>query len=226
MDENSSEEIELSNITLAIIGGGTGRRMGMPKAWLQIGDESILAWLNRRLCWPGPKMLVSSPATANPPDANLFDELCLDPVDGLGPLRGVLTALEHSTTATVVITAIDMPGVNFQTLDWLAESLANRPDCQGLMCRVSRTSAPAIEPFPSVFRTSAAASIARRLEQGRRSVHSLCESSEFCAIEPPSDWPDDIWTNLNEADQFKIFQTKSRLRCSDPFTPLPGLAAN
>jgi len=34
---------EIEHITLAIIGGGVGRRMGLPKAWLRIRNESILA---------------------------------------------------------------------------------------------------------------------------------------------------------------------------------------
>ena len=43
--------------------------------------------------WPGPTLLVTAPAVAHPPAADLFDREAVDPVDGLGPLRGVLTAL-------------------------------------------------------------------------------------------------------------------------------------
>src|SRR5262249_35493764 len=96
------DEFDASHVTLAILAGGMGRRMGGPKAWLQIEGKSILAWLNAKLPWPGPTIVVSSPATANPPDADLFDQVVIDPADDLGPLRGVLTALEHAETAAIV----------------------------------------------------------------------------------------------------------------------------
>src|SRR5262245_47933120 len=75
------DEFDVSHFSLAILAGGLGRRMGGPKAWLRIEGKSILAWLHAKLRWSGPTMLVSSPSTANPPDASLFDQVVVDPVD-------------------------------------------------------------------------------------------------------------------------------------------------
>jgi molybdopterin-guanine dinucleotide biosynthesis protein A len=209
--------MEYESVTLAIIGGGVGRRMGVPKAWLRFGDESILSWHIRRLQWPGPTMLITSPSTANPPDAEWFDRQFVDPMDGAGPLQGVFTALEHATTSLVVVTAIDMPAVDCQALAWMAESLATRSDCLGVMCRRKSETGNLnlIEPFPSSFRRSAGPVIAELLKQGRRSMHRLCDDPAFLALDPPADWPADLWTNLNEPGQLEAYQAKMNLQRLD-----------
>jgi molybdopterin-guanine dinucleotide biosynthesis protein A len=151
-------------------------------------------------------MLVSAPSSANPPDANLFDQAPVDPVDDLGPLRGILTALEHSKTPTVVVIAIDMPAVDTHQLKWFAKELAMQPNnCKGVMCEAKHDAQLHIEPFPSAFRREAMGLIAQRLHEGRRSIQGLCDEPEFCVIAAPIDWPDNIWTNLNDPNQFASF---------------------
>ena len=199
------DQFDASHVSLAILAGGMGRRMGGPKAWLRIEGKSILAWLHAELPWPGPTMVVSSPATANPPDADLFDQAVIDPVDDLGPLRGVLTAAEHAKTGAIVAMPIDMPFVELEQLLWIARQLPARPECRGIMCSRDHEGHARIEPFPSAFRRDAAEQIAQRLGEGRRSLHGLCDLLGFCVIPAPSDWPERIWTNLNDPQQLAAF---------------------
>jgi molybdopterin-guanine dinucleotide biosynthesis protein A len=51
-----------SETTLALLAGGLGKRMGTPKALLQIDGRPILEWILAELTWPGPTMLVTAPA--------------------------------------------------------------------------------------------------------------------------------------------------------------------
>jgi molybdopterin-guanine dinucleotide biosynthesis protein A len=139
----------------------------------------------------------------------------VDPVDDAGPLRGVLTALDHSTTPIVVVIAIDIPGIDRQKLAWMAESLVNRPNCRGLMCRTKSNSGHTIEPFPSAFRTNTSPIIAGLFQLGRRSVYGLCDDPAFIAIDPPDDWPRDFWTNLNKPSQFKAYELQWNLEPSE-----------
>jgi molybdopterin-guanine dinucleotide biosynthesis protein A len=199
------DQFDASCVSLAILAGGMGRRMGGPKAWLRIEGKSILGWLYAKFRWPGPTMVVSSPATANPPDADLFDQVITDPVDDLGPLRGVLTALEHTRTEAIVAMPIDMPFVELEQLIWIGQQLAARPECWGIMCSRERGGHTQIEPFPSAFRLEAAQQIVKRLSENRRSLHGLCDQADFCAIPAPSDWPERIWTNLNDPQQLAAF---------------------
>jgi molybdopterin-guanine dinucleotide biosynthesis protein A len=198
------DQFDASHVSLAILAGGMGRRMGGPKAWLRIEGQSILAWLHAKLQWPGPTMVVSSPATVNPPDADLFDRVVIDPVDDLGPLRGVLTAVEHAK-AVIVAMPIDMPFLEPLQLMWIAQELTARPGCRGIMCSRDRSGHAQIEPFPSAFRPEAAEPIAQCLSENRRSLHGLCDLAGFRAIPAASNWPERIWTNLNNPQQLEAF---------------------
>jgi molybdopterin-guanine dinucleotide biosynthesis protein A len=196
---------EFSSVSLAVIAGGKGQRMGMPKAWLRIKNQSILAWLFERLRWPGPTMLISSASYNCPPDANIFTSEYIDSVNGQGPLRAILTALEYSVTSILVILSVDMPYVDTRTLKWLARELAMRPSCQGLMCQVNQSFSRKIEPLPSAFRIGAIDLIKKRLDAGQCSIQGLCEVPEFCAIPAPDDWSKDTWVNLNYPHQLASF---------------------
>jgi molybdopterin-guanine dinucleotide biosynthesis protein A len=77
-----------AEVTLAILAGGRGERMGKAKALLRIGNQPILTYLLERFAWRGPTMLVSSPGREHPPGAEEFDVEVVDPVEGMGPVRG------------------------------------------------------------------------------------------------------------------------------------------
>jgi molybdopterin-guanine dinucleotide biosynthesis protein A len=204
---SSREQTILSNVTLAVLAGGSGNRMGVPKAWLQLGNKSILVSLLERMRWAGPTLLVCTPGTVHPPGCEMFDREVTDPVAGLGPLRGILTALETAATTMVATVTVDMPGVGPEMLAHLIDALEARTECNGLMCRVKRQNEYQIEPFPSVFRVKAASNISVRLDSSCRSVRSLCDEDAFCAIEAPQEWGVNVWTNLNTRNDLAAFES-------------------
>ncbi len=171
--------------------------MGTPKAWLELDQQPILQWLLARLKWAGPTMLVSAPSVIHPPGCGLFDREVTDPVDGSGPLQGIMTALTNLATPTAVAITVDMPGVTPSFLTWLARSLEAKPGCHGIMCSIVEHDERHIQPFPSIFRLAARGDIAKRLERGQLSVQRLCMEPGFAVIEPPADLPPEVWINLN-----------------------------
>jgi len=185
--------------TLCILAGGEARRMGRPKADLLVRGLPILRYLLRRFQWRGPTMLVTAPSRRSPAGCELFDREVVDPIDGQGPLRGVLTALEHLATPLAIITTIDMPCVASPHLNWLIEQL--NPNGLGLMLRNDSH----VEPFPSIFRVGALGFIRERYQSGERSVAALAHLPEFVAIDAPAEWGSSLWTNLNTPDDFVRF---------------------
>src|SRR5688572_13975666 len=108
----------MEHVTLAVLAGGAGSRMGRPKALLEVGGKPILEFLLDRLDWPGPTLLVTAPGRRRPPGAARFDREAVDEVADEGPLRGVYTALTHATTPALVVIAVDMPAVERADLEW------------------------------------------------------------------------------------------------------------
>lgn len=191
-------------VTLAILAGGQGTRMGRPKALLDIAGRPILSWLLSRFAWPGPTLLVTAPAIARPPGAAEFDRHAIDPVDGNGPLQGVLTALRHATTPLTAIVTVDMPGVGPDQLSWLIDQVAGDAARTGVMCR-REVGEHSIEPFPCVLRAVAIDTVDARLSAGRRSVFGLCDTPGIDAVPSPCDWPAETWLNLNYPGEFAAF---------------------
>jgi molybdopterin-guanine dinucleotide biosynthesis protein A len=183
--------------TLCILAGGEGQRMGRPKGELRIGNKLILNFLLDRFAWPAPTMLVTAPGREHPPAWQRFDREVVDPVAGLGPLRGVLTALEHATTPMILVATVDMTGITSQQLYFVLDRLDSNRDALGVMTQRMIEGSAQIEPFPSAFRAQAKQIIAQELAAQRRSVHSLSKIAGFVVIDAPGDWDQAVWRNLN-----------------------------
>lgn len=191
-----SNETDLSSITLAILAGGQGSRMGRPKGEIRIEGRPILAYLFERFSWPGPTLLVTAPGREHPPAWERFDQEITDPVPDQGPLCGILTALEHLRTPLLLVATVDMPGVQKAQLHWLLDEMRKYPDRLGLMLRRS-VETTAIEPFPSAFRAGAQEIISRRIHAGKLSVQKLIEEKGFEVVSAPASWDSRTWANLN-----------------------------
>jgi molybdopterin-guanine dinucleotide biosynthesis protein A len=190
----------MNDVTLAILAGGEGSRMGKPKGELLVGGRPILQYLLDRFAWTGPTLLVTAPGREHPPGWGGFGAEVIDPVGGQGPLRGVLTALENATTDRVLITTIDMPGFDALHLRWIVDQSC----AMGTMLRRREQ----IEPFPSIFRTSAAQMIRSELDAGRLSVQTLSRQAAVQVLPAPAEWSEFAWTNLNRPDDFEAFVTR------------------
>jgi molybdopterin-guanine dinucleotide biosynthesis protein A len=140
-----------STVTLAILAGGEGSRMGQPKGFLRIRGKPILEYQLEQLNWPGSTWLISAPGREHPPGWERFDREISDPVSGLGPLRGVLTGLEHLTGEFLLVATVDMPGLQRDHLEWLVTQMKSENQI-GILCRrqdaVRPTIAIALPPLP------------------------------------------------------------------------------
>jgi molybdopterin-guanine dinucleotide biosynthesis protein A len=195
----------LDDITLAVLAGGEGSRMGGPKSLLTVGGRPILEYLIDKLDWPGLTILVTAPGRERPPGADQFDREAVDPVAGLGPLRGVLTAVESVNTSMLAIVTVDMPGVRGEHIAWLVGRMEDEPGCVGAMCEQTVNGQVRIEPFPLVLRNGVVGSVRAALESGRRSVHGLLRMPGFKTFAAPADWPASVWTNLNSPQDLQAW---------------------
>jgi molybdenum cofactor guanylyltransferase len=196
----------MTDTTLAILAGGEGSRMGKPKALLTLGTEPILQYLLSRFCWPGQTMLVTAPQREHPPGWQLFSSEVCDPSSGGGPLRGILTALEHLSTPLLLVLTVDMPAIRLPHCLPILDHLRQNPAAMGVMMRRTVGGAPRIETFPCALRLGARPVIASRLAGQQRSVHRLLEEPGFTSIEAPADWEEGIWTNLNHPEDLRMYK--------------------
>jgi len=188
-----------AEVTLAILAGGRGERMGKAKGLLRVGNQPILSYLLKRFAWRGPTMLVTSPGRERPPGAEGFDVEVVDPIEGEGPVRGVRTALEHLRTNLLLLATVDMPLVGREQLLWLMDQLETVPLARGLLMEREKE----IESFPLIFRKKPA-----QLYEDARSMRSLAKTHGFAVVAAPGTWPADVWTNLNEPGDLEAFERR------------------
>lgn len=179
--------------------------MGFPKGLLTIEGKPVLEYLMDQVRWPGPTLLVTAPGREHPPGWQRFDAEAVDPVADEGPLRGLLTAVEHATTPTLVAVTADMPGICLDHLAWLLDQLRADARLLGVMLRRTVEAKERVEPFPAALRAASALLLLRRLKAGRKSVHGLLEEPHFAALPAPGDWPEAVWTNLNTPQDLAAF---------------------
>jgi molybdopterin-guanine dinucleotide biosynthesis protein A len=191
--------------TLAVLAGGRGSRMKMPKSRLTLHGRPILQYLLERTGWRGfgPTLLVTSPGLDRPPAHELFGAEVVDTVAGEGPLRGLLTALSYATTPRVVAVTVDMPGMEFEHLRWLLDAGAT-------MCSRRVADRDLIEPFPCVIDQDLKPAILQRLHAGERAVLSLVCEPQVRIIPAPAEWSSRVWTNLNHPEELQAFEAETR----------------
>jgi molybdopterin-guanine dinucleotide biosynthesis protein A len=192
----------LEHVTLAVLAGGAGSRMGAPKSLLSVGGKPILAFLMERLAWPGPTLLVTAPGRERPPGVDRFEHEACDAVADEGPLRGVYTALTHAATPGLVVIGVDMPAVTRDDLAWFVNELAARPAAAGVMA--SRDGQ--IEPLPCALRPALALGlVSDHLAAGRRSLHGLARDGEIRLADAGRALPERVWTNVNTPGDWERF---------------------
>lgn len=202
MSSPGSMAVDLADVTLAVLAGGEGSRMGRAKALIEVRGQPILAYLLDRFRWPGPTLLVTAPGREHPPGAERFQREVLDEIAGQGPLRGVLTALDASRTEVLFVTTVDMPNVGQDQARWMVEQLGAG---RGVMCRHGEQ----IEPFPLVLRRSTRDQIREMMVGGERSVRALGDS--VCTVLAPP-WPEGTWTNLNRPQDVSAWREQEERR--------------
>jgi len=182
--------------------------MGIPKGMLKIKGRPILSHILTNAQWPGPTLLVTSPGRQSPPGAEKFDAELVDPVAGLGPMRGVLTALENAQTESVIVCAVDMPAMNGEVFRWIAEQLIRKPAARGVLVERIVAGKEEIEPLPAAFRRAARELLAQRIASGNRSLSGLSACHGIELAQAPQHWTD-LWENLNYPTDLSRWETKT-----------------
>ncbi len=173
--------------------------MGHAKGLLEVRGRPVLAYLLSRLAWPGPTLLVTAPGRERPPGHELFGREVADPVAGQGPLRGLLTAIEHAPTETIVVTAVDMPGATRKDLAWLVGELLRHDAAVVMTSRAGE-----IEPLPCAIRTDAKSFVTARLAAGQRSLHGIATHPRVEVISA-DDRDGQTWLNANTPAEWMEF---------------------
>ena len=105
-----------------VLSGGKSRRMGADKALLERDGQSQLAFVVDLLGQHVERVFVSTREDQqNEPERARYD-LIIDHYDDMGPLAGILSAMDDHPDADWLVVACDLPNISDATLKFLLEN--------------------------------------------------------------------------------------------------------
>jgi len=171
--------------TGAVLVGGMSRRMGRPKALIEIDGVPMARRVAIAMRRGGCATVVAvGPAALA---AGLDHVADLHP--GEGPLGGILTALNASAGAPTLVAACDLPWIDAASLAMLIGAAGRGEDV--VVARSSR-----LEPLCALWQPSAAAKLQVVFDGGERAVHRAIVTLDVAEV----DLPDSVLTNVNAPD--------------------------
>ena len=116
----------IPQFSVGILAGGKSTRMGQNKALMKFHSETMIERISRQFC--GRHEVLISAA-----EKGLYEETGLpvvyDEADDIGPIEGIRRLLTEASLEYVFICAADMPFVDRQIAEYLAEFISSDYDC-------------------------------------------------------------------------------------------------
>lgn len=154
--------LEIRPLYGLVLAGGESRRMGRDKARLDRGGLSQLEYIFSLLGEVAAKAFVSTRASQqDDAERSRFPQI-VDRYEDIGPVAGILSALEVHPDVDWLVVACDLPNVDEATLDYL-RSHAD-PERPFTAYRSSRDDLP--EPLCAIYRAGSDAILKRFVADG------------------------------------------------------------
>lgn len=177
--------------TGVLLAGGKSTRMGQDKALLEIDGKPLLLHGVERLRPHVREVLVIGDPRKY---GRIWPEVVPDEIPGMGPLGGIVTAMNAARFDRLLVMAVDVPGVNAALLERLVRELPEEADAL-----VPRHDGQ-LEPLVAGYHRRCLPALMERLMTSQLSMHgALGEiNTAYLDINPgEGGWPEDLFRNLN-----------------------------
>ncbi|HMJ38643.1 MAG TPA: molybdenum cofactor guanylyltransferase [Verrucomicrobiae bacterium] len=183
--------------SLLVLAGGGSRRMGRPKAWLEVGDTFLLRYVVDRLAPAFSEVMVSF-AEPEQLEEPLPYRIVFDRKRSAGPLAGLEAGLLAARNELIFAVACDMPYVT-QDFAQMAIVAARRSDAA--LVRIDGRP----EPVCGAYGRSALPAITEALDAGRLKTAdaiALLDVTWLEGLDP------DIFRSLNTPEDLDRFHAE------------------
>lgn len=165
-----------------VLAGGKSRRMGSDKASLTQGGETQLARAVNLLNEFVDRAFVStSRDQSGDPLRRSFDQI-VDRYDDLGPLAGILSAMDENPAVSWLVLACDLPNIDETTIKYLLEHASSENPVSAY--RSVHDDLP--EPLCAIYRPQARAIIDRFVAEGANCPRKILINSPTHLLVQPN----------------------------------------
>ena len=185
-----------------VLAGGESRRMGRDKALLMRDGRSQLDYVTALLEAVTDRVFISTRREQeSDAERSRFAQI-VDRYDGIGPVAGILSAMDAYPDVTWLIVACDLPNVDQATLEYLLEHRSAEQPFTAF--RSSHDGLP--EPLCALYRPGSDAIVRRFVDDGVVCPRKILIRSDTCLLEQPHpealdnvNTPDDLEASVLEA---------------------------
>ncbi|MEO1203476.1 MAG: molybdenum cofactor guanylyltransferase [Pseudomonadota bacterium] len=165
-----------------VLAGGRSRRMGRDKALLELDGKTQLERAMAALAEVTERQFVSTRKDQSGDDERQRYPQIVDRYDDLGPVAGILSALEAHPDADWLIVACDLPNLDAETLRFL---IANR-DEQAAFTAFASSHDGLPEPLCAIYPADSVARIRAFVEDGIVCPRKMLIRSESTLLAQPN----------------------------------------
>ena len=183
--------------SLLVLAGGASRRMGRPKAWLEVGDTFLLRYVVDRLA-PAFSEVIVSFAEPEQLEEPLPYRIVFDRKRSAGPLAGLEAGLLAARNELIFAVACDMPYVT-EEFAHIAAVAARRSDAA-----IPRLDGRP-EPVCGAYARSALPAISEALDAGRLKTADAIADLDVTWLE---DVDPDLFRSLNTPQDLDRFHAE------------------
>jgi molybdopterin-guanine dinucleotide biosynthesis protein A len=187
-----------ADVTAFVLAGGKSSRMGSDKAFLRIGDETLLANAMKVAGVVAKEVRI----VGDTAKFAAFGQVLEDVYRDRGPLGGIHGALSSSMTQLNLMLAVDLPFVIAKFLEYLLL----RARESGAMVTLPRADG-GLQPLCGVYRRGFADVAERSLRDGKNKIDPLFKRVETCVIAEDellrAGFSVEMFRNLNTPEEFE-----------------------
>ena len=161
--------------TLLVLAGGESRRMGRPKAWIEVGSTVLLRYVVERLAPAFSEVMVSF-SEPEQMEQHVPYRVVFDRKHNAGPLAGLEAGLMGAKHQVLFAVACDMPYVTQGAAEM---AVAAAGSCDAAIPRHDGL----FEPVCGAYRKTALPSIVGALDAGQFTAHDVVETLDVTWLE-------------------------------------------
>lgn len=190
-------------VTGVILAGGKSRRMGQNKAFLRLGNDTLIGHVVQCMQSITDELLI---ITNNPDEYSRMNiEIRNDILQNAGTLGGIHSGLTHASNETVICVGCDSPFLKPNLLNYLISALEDYDAVMPLSNEIDKTH-KTLQTLCAVYSKRCIPIVEEMLKQTELRVHALQEHANVLCI-PPEKWkvydPDGIsFFNVNTPEDY------------------------
>jgi molybdopterin-guanine dinucleotide biosynthesis protein A len=191
-----------SDVTAFVLAGGKSSRMGSDKAFLRLGEETLLSQALKIAGAVTREVRIVGNANKFATFGQVVEDLYRD----RGPLGGIHAALSSSATELNLMLAVDLPFVGLKFLKYLLM----RARESGAIVTVPRAGS-GLQPLCAIYRRRFLELAEESLREGKNRIDSLFRKDVAFVIEESelarASFSVEMFRNLNTPEQFEMAKT-------------------